>query len=309
MGRCIHTYDASEQTKYFQNTRIEPKRDYTCNAIGQLISASGRALLPSTGILSPCNATTGMNPTKGVVDSQQVYQYLESYEYDLAGNIEKTTHAAVNQPKASQWTCRYLYDSPSRFSTDSKVQMSNHLTGTVSGSLPEEYGYSDDGGQVGCMTSLPQYSQLSWNFENLLGSSSTLWTKDDPPQTTYYVYDYSGKRIRKVTESFAKAGSPTRKERDTLYLDGLEIQLKFIANDMSQRMITHVTGHKLLALVESATGEKTLPRYQIGDNMELDDEGQLISYEGVLALWCSHLLIDAPRSQGLSRVSFPAVQT
>ncbi|KAJ4199863.1 hypothetical protein NW767_007843 [Fusarium falciforme] len=279
VGRCIHTYDASEQTKYFQNTRIEPKREYTYDAIGQLISASGRALLPSTGILSPYNATTGMSPTKGVADSQQVYQYLESYEYDLAGNIEKMTHAAVNQPKASQWTRRYLYDSPSRFMTDSEVQMSNRLTGTVSGSLSEEYGYSGDGGQVGCMTNLPQYSQLSWNFENLLGSSSTQWTKDDTPQTTYYVYDYSGKRVRKVTESFAKAGSPTRKERDTLYLDGLEIQLKFVANDMSQRKITHVTGHELLALVESATGEKTLPRYQTGDNMELDDEGQLISYE------------------------------
>lgn len=82
-----------------------------------------------------------------------------------------------------------------------------------------------------------------------------------------------------MTESFAKAGSSTRKERDTLYLDGLEIQLKFVANDMSQCTITHVTGHELLALVESATSEKRLPRYQIGNNMELDDEGQLISYE------------------------------
>ncbi|KAH7254861.1 hypothetical protein B0J15DRAFT_595248 [Fusarium solani] len=48
---------------------------------------------------------------------------------------------------------------------------------------------------------------------------------------------------------------------------------------MSQRTVTHVTGHKLSALVESAAGEKTLPRYQIGDSMELDNEGQLISYE------------------------------
>ncbi|KAL6364549.1 hypothetical protein LRP88_01952 [Fusarium phalaenopsidis] len=247
-----------------------------------------------------------MNPTKGVVDGQQVYQYFESYENDLAGNIQKMTHAAVNQPKASQWTRRYLYDSPSYFSTDSKVQMSNRLTGTVSGSLLEEYGYSGDGGQVGCMTSLPQYSQLSWNFENLLRSSSTQWTKDDIPQTTYYVYDYSGKRVRKVSESFAKAGSPTCKERDTRYLDGLEIQLKFVANDMSQRMITHVTGHELLALTESATGEKTLPRYQIGDNMELDNEGQLISYEeyspfGAVTYSSMHQEVKASREHRLQR--------
>ncbi|RMJ20248.1 hypothetical protein CDV36_000064 [Fusarium kuroshium] len=253
VGRCIYTYDASEQTKYFRNSRIEPKREYTYDAIGQPISASGRALLPSTGILRPYNATTGMNPTKGIVDGQQVYEYLESYEYNLAGNIQKMTHAAVKQPKASQWTCRYFYHSTSRFSTDSRVQMSNRLTGTVSGSLSEEYDYSGDGGQVGCMTSMPQYSQLGWNFENLLGSSSTQWTKDDTPQTTYYVYGYSGKRVRKVTESFAKAGSPAHKEKDTLYLDGLEIQLKFVGNDMSQRTITHVTGHELLALIESAT--------------------------------------------------------
>ncbi|RSL80924.1 hypothetical protein CEP51_006204 [Fusarium floridanum] len=267
VGCCIYTYDASEQTKYFRNSRIEPKREYTYDAIGQLISASGRVLLPSTGILRPYNATTGMNPTKGIMDGQQVYEYLGSYGYDLAGNIRKMTHAAVKQPKASQWTRRYFYHSTSRFNTSSKVQMSSRLTGTVSGSLSEEYDYSGDGGQVGCMTSMTQYSQLSWNCENLLGSSSTQWTKDDTPQTTYYVYDYSGKRVRKATESFAKAGSPTRKERDTLYLDGLEIQLKFVGNDISQRTITHVTGHELLALIESATGEKTLPRYQIGDNM------------------------------------------
>ncbi|KAM0425896.1 hypothetical protein ACHAPT_008834 [Fusarium lateritium] len=306
-GRCVYTYDASEQTKYFRNSRIEPKREYTYDAIGQLISASGRALLPSTGILRPYNATTGMDPTKGVVDGQQVYQYLESYEYDLAGNIQKMTHAAIKQPKASQWTRRYFYHSPSRLSTDSNVQMSNRLTGTVAGSVTEDYGYSGDGGQVGCMTSLPQYSQLSWNFQNLLGSSSTQWTKDDTPQTTYYVYDYTGKRVRKVTESFAKAGSPTRKERDTLYLDGLEIQVKLVANnDICQRTITQVTGHQALALVESATGEKTLRRYQVGDDMELDDHGQLISYEeyspfGAVTYSSMHQDVNASRDYRFQR--------
>ncbi|KAL2673979.1 hypothetical protein Neosp_012425 [[Neocosmospora] mangrovei] len=180
-GRVTVLEDLTHATTYFQNTRIEPKREYTYDAIGQLTSASGRALLPSTGILHPYNATTGMNPTKGAVDGQEMYQYLESYEYDLAGNIERMTHAAVNQPKASQWTRRYFYNSLSRFSTDSDAQMSNRLTSTSSGSLSEEYGYSGDGGQVGCMTSLPQYSQLSWNFKNLLGSSYTQWTKGDTP--------------------------------------------------------------------------------------------------------------------------------
>lgn len=306
VGRCIYTYDASEQTKYFQNSRIEPKREFTYDAIGQLISASGRALLPSTGILRPYDAMTGMNPTKGVVDGQQVYEYLESYEYDLAGNIQKMTHAAPKQPKASQWTRRYFYRSPSSFSTSSNIQIGNRLTGTVSGSQLEEYDYSGDGGQMGCMTSLPQYSHLSWNSDNMLESSSTQWARDDTPETTYYVYDYSGKRVRKVTESFAKAGSSARKERDTLYLDGLEIQLKFVANDVSQRTITHVTGRELLGLVESATGEKTLARYQVGDNMELDDQGQLISYEeyspfGAVTYSSTHREVKAPREYRFQR--------
>lgn len=136
---------------------------------------------------------------------------------------------------------------------------------------------------------------------------------------TYYVYDYAGKRVRKVTESstampageVASDGS-SRKMRDTLYLHGVEVQLRMASNSSkpaSARTITRVTGDpgEFLSLVESSSdSDEVLERYQIGFNLELDDEGRLITYEeyspfGTVAYTATHQAVEAPRSYRFAR--------
>lgn len=47
------------------------------------------------------------------------------------------------------------------------------------------------------------------------------------PETTYYVYDAAGQRVRKVTERQAVLGqTPTRKE-ERIYLGGFEVYREY----------------------------------------------------------------------------------
>ena len=111
---------------------------------------------------------------------------------------------------------------------------------------------------------------------------------DGTPETTYYVYDAAGQRVRKVTE---RQNGARKNER--IYLGGFEIYREYDGNGTSvtlERETLHVMDDKQrIALVETRTqGDDGSPaqliRYQFGNHLgsaslELDDAGQIISYE------------------------------
>ncbi|KAL6409152.1 hypothetical protein AUP68_05522 [Ilyonectria robusta] len=263
VGRRIRTEDAVEQTQYFRGCAVGAKWEYSYDAIGNITEAWGRGQLPTGGKgrggrdvrLAAPNAMNGMKPGEGVTDGTRLYRNCESYTYDLCGNIMSMTHAAPDDQFVSGWTRRYYY------AADDESVKSNRLTRTV-------------------------VLLLQWNFDNMLAASSGQDLDSRTPEMTYYVYDYAGKRVRKVTESstampageVASDGS-SRKMRDTLYLHGVEVQLCMASNSSkpaSARTITRVTGDpgEFLSLVESSSdSDEVLERYQIGFNLELDDGG------------------------------------
>lgn len=142
-------------------------------------------------------------------------------------------------------------------------------------------------------------------MENMLCASSQQIFNKGTPEITYYVYDHTGIRVRKITEGAAGSGEVPRKQRDILYLNGMELQVRLQGNDVqarSTRRILKVTGKGLMALVESVEGSESpsLIRYQIGKNLELDSSGQLISYEepspfGSVVYTAKHQDVKAPR--------------
>jgi RHS repeat-associated protein len=113
------------------------------------------------------------------------------------------------------------------------------------------------------------------------------------PETTYYVYDASGQRVRKVTERQAAEGeAPTRKD-ERLYLGGFEIYREYAGDGTTvtlERETLHVMdGKQRVAMVETRThGDDGAPaqllRFQLGNHLgsaslELDEQGRIISYE------------------------------
>ena len=303
VGHRVHTIDASEQTKHFDNCQVNPEWDYTYDDFGQLVAARGRGQLssvPGAGTqLEAPTAKTGMNPVKGKLDGSKLYEYLETYKYDIVGNIKSMKHEAPSARSVTGWKRRYYYEesNPLVKTTDSSAGggvasetrekrgsssgdssgsddddedvekqklMGNRLSRTKVGSLEERHAYEGDAGRVGCMTKLPGYSVLEWNMDNLLGVSSTQNFPTETPEKTYYVYNYLGTRVRKVTESSAAAGSTPRKQKDTLYIGPVEIQARRLPGTSTEkssttvRWISRVSDEQSLALVETTamSGER-----------------------------------------------------
>jgi RHS repeat-associated protein len=279
-GRKIHTVDKSEDTTSFRNCTVAPIWEYTYDAIGQLTSATGRGLLPDApgqGVqLRPHRATSGMS-TIGGTAKQRSYQYLESYQYDLAGNMLSLQHQALQDTTISGWTQRYAYEEPSLLV---KGELNNRLTKTTIGKKdPEYYEYN----ATGCTTKLSPYSRrLEWTADNLLSVSAQQRVNVGTPESTYYVYNHEGDRIRKITESASTPSSgPPHKMSETIYAFSLQIQTKF-NNDGSSAGLS-ATRFTIKAAEKLAVVERTVKgllfRYLIGSNMETDDEGNLICYE------------------------------
>lgn len=309
MGRRTYARDAAQDARDFRGVRVAAEWDYTYDAIGQLVAAKGRAQLPdASGHLRAHSADTGRShPSSG----SQIYKYLETYRYDLAGNILSMRHAAAG---LTGWTRRYMYEEPSMLASgtkDGNKVFGDRLSRTVVGHAcysvheykyddsptvkdegeeqldeAEDYAYVKGAGRVGCMTAFPGFSKLGWNLDNLLASSSgqRASSGSGDAEATYYVYDSNGQRVRKVTDS---GGTSVRKLKETCYLPNLQLQTK--ADGETRWMAAVSDGSDRLALVEHAevdkiegemaTSKPTLVRFQVGVDMELDGDGLLISYE------------------------------
>lgn len=285
-GRRIYSEDVSRQTDFFNNCQIRPVWEYTYDAVGQLVEARGREQLDNRdgkSVLLPHTAQSQSRGAADLGDGSAMCAYKESYQYDLAGNILSLRHKASENTDISGWTREYFYEELSCIEPDRR---SNRLSRTAVGELTDRLGYDDGAGRLGCVTSMtPGYSSLRWDFNQLLRSSATQRVTRGLPETTYYVYNSAGMRVRKVTESAADSEDATRKLKETIYLPGVDVYTKYKGDGAtaSTHLVTaHImAGEERVALSEAnmlKTG-KSLTRYQLGKSAELDDQGQLISYE------------------------------
>jgi RHS repeat-associated protein len=143
------------------------------------------------------------------------------------------------------------------------------------------------------MTRMPHLQELRWDFRDQLISTTRQAVRQGTlPETTYYVYDSSGLRVRKVTEREATAGAIPSRRSERLYVGAFERFREYATNgDVAlERETLHVLDgqSRIVALERRMSGEDGSParlyRYQIGNhlgsvNLELDEMAQIISYE------------------------------
>ncbi|KAJ8130431.1 hypothetical protein O1611_g3197 [Lasiodiplodia mahajangana] len=217
-GRTSNIYDAASQKTYFRNTVIKPTQDFTYDAIGRIIEAHGRERVDvSNGksMMQPYSPADSWAQLPG--DGAEMCEYVENYEYDSLGNVLLLSHKPAKDISVAGWKREYSYN-----------DHNDQISLTKVGATTESYGYNEQG----CISYLrPYYTALSWDFHNRLRSSSTQIVKQGTPETTFYVYDRQGRRVRKVTERATSEGgsrSPTKlketyQTRDT-NIDGLRRQ-------------------------------------------------------------------------------------
>jgi RHS repeat-associated protein len=216
-------------------------------------------------------------------DGKAMGRYTETYQYDEVGNIARVVHSA----SSGGWTRRYAYDEPSLIQP---TKTNNRLSATTVGNTPASYSHDAHGN----MTSMPHLPLMRWDHEDQLrATSKQVVGNGGTPETTHYVYDSAGQRVRKVTERQAAPGNEPSRKVERIYLGGYEVYREYNNNGVTvtlARESLHVMDdQQRIALVETRTqgndpSPKSLVRYQLSNHLgsaslELDDQAQIISYE------------------------------
>lgn len=273
-GNVTFVKDLAQQRIFFRNQRIEPNNQYTYSAEYRLIEAVGREQLGQAD-KAP---VPGAAPLPTVDHPNQINAmgtYLEQYVWDPVGDILLMKHDS-GDTRTPGWTRKYTYND------------GNRLTALeVSGAI-ENYTYDTHGN----ITSMPSLPVLQWDYMGQLRSSARqALSNDRTPETTYYVYDSSGSRVRKVTErqtDEANPGSRILKER--IYVGGAELYRTYSGDGQIktlERETLHVVmGSDTVALIETRTkgnedgNPAQFTRYQLANYLnsvlvELDDQARV----------------------------------
>lgn len=169
------------------------------------------------------------------------------------------------------------------------------------------------------MSSLPSILELTWDFRDQLKSTRRATSdKECSSEITRYVYDESGKRVRKVTEQFGNPGEDPMRTKETIYIGGGYELFRTYQGPRSDRIvkleietISISSGADRLVLVENRLHggnpkiPKQLMRYQYSNrqgsvSIELDDHASLISYEeytpyGSTSYQSTHMQTEVPK--------------
>jgi RHS repeat-associated protein len=300
VGNITTIHDGAQPTIFFRNQRVDPHAAYTYDPLYRLTAATGRehlGQLPDGRLAPPTPTSHDDVPRVNRLhpeDGQALGRYLQQYVYDEVGNILEMIHRGTDPDHPGWRRCyQYALDSNRLLSTgyQSDPLVDCDTPYAADPVYPQVYTYDRHGN----MTQMPHLPLMQWDFKDQLQASSKQVVNSGTRETTYYVYDASGQRVRKVTER--QNGTPM-KER--IYLGGFELYREYNGSGdvrTKERETLHVMdGQQRIALVETQTyGEpdvitgngpvaNPLIRYQLNNHLgsacvELDEHGNLISYE------------------------------
>jgi RHS repeat-associated protein len=293
VGNITTIRDDAQQTIYFNGEVVSPSTQYQYDALYRLIRAKGREHIGQTtnqpietrASLKPqydSNDWTRRNNLPHPNDAQAMRNYTELYEYDGVGNILAMIHQAIG----GDWTRRYDYEA-----TNNRLRTTS-LPGDGDDVklLPSRYKYDLHGNMI----QMPHLPLMQWDFKDQLHATSQQVRNDGgKPEITYFVYDASGQRVRKVTERQADAGQSPSRMKERVYLGGFEIYREYNGDGTTvtlERETLHIMDdQQRIALVETRTkgndeSPRQLIRYQLGNHLgsaslELSDLGAIVSYE------------------------------
>ncbi len=278
VGNITSIRDDAQETVYFKNQAVSPSNEYVYDAIYRLISADGREHAGKPGQPQTTDDDVPRMNYPLPSDGHALHRYHERYDYDPVGNILRLLHSTLE----GNWSRHYSYDE----SHSHPRPKNNRLASTRVGQDVERYAYDADGN----MTRMPHLPDMDWDFKDQLHATRRQAVNIGRGETTYYVYDSAGQRVRKVTE---RASGSRQHER--IYLGSFEIYRKYdsVGATTLERETLHVMDDKRrVALVETKTIhdasaiEQPTPRIRLQlDNhlgsavLELDGKAAVITYE------------------------------
>ncbi|KAB5542516.1 YD repeat-containing protein [Coniochaeta sp. 2T2.1] len=298
-GNIVHIKDDAKQRVFFRNRCVDPSQSFRYDSLCRLVEATGREHMGQMEAAKAGSAKPGKQPgSAGEAagdhphDGKALGRYIESYEYDTQGNILALHHETLGESRA--WTRHYDYKERSAIL---ESEYNNRLTRTRVGKTIEEYRYDGPSGVTGCMTSMSGLPLLGYDYGDKMVATAPLphsLEKGPAQETTYYRYDATGKRVRKVTERSNADGTSTL-VKETIYIGGaFEMFRRYSGSGGEVTLQIHSlsiaeSGRRLLLIDNRTIGAdtrspSTLYRYQLANHqgsatMEVDHEARILSYE------------------------------
>ena len=293
-GNVISLGDGTVTTGYYRNQATNGTRQFTYDALYQLLSATGRENANNTGIQ--------YSSLPVLADGSQYVNYTRSYHYDDSGNLSTLTHTG-----AASFTRTMTTESTSNRS----VQQNDGGPQT-----PDEVAdwFDANGNLLTLQASASGTDGLVWDGSNNL-QSVTLVSRSSGDNDRE-IYQYSGsQRVRKQTRTLLNGDTGLWDVDEVRYLPGLELRKSWqetaegdSASSEELHVITGQAGRAGIRILHWEIGkpdgiENNQVRWSVDDNigslsLELDAEGQLISREeyypfGGTAVWAAHSEVEA----------------
>lgn len=260
VGNVSNMTDATQPVSFFAGQATSGIHDYTYDAVYELIAATGRQMVAQApGQLEP---------------------YQRSFLYDLSGNI--TQVRTVANSNEGRGTSDFVVAAKSNHAVPASM-----ISG---GKTPDDF-YDSTGNLISLQQPSPDpdLPTLVFDFRNALSSAVITPRGSGDPDRAWFTYDAAGVRARKVVQRLTGGGN---RIEDSLYVGDVVVVR---AAPEGQPATEQIVSLKLIVagqciLVTSVTepvaqqGSTRNYRYQLDDllgsvNFELDDSGQIITYE------------------------------
>ncbi|MBO9700910.1 MAG: VCBS repeat-containing protein [Sporocytophaga sp.] len=272
-GNITEILDGAYEPIFFNNQRVEPRSQYTYDALYRLIKAEGRENSSLDRAPNHGKTTDASSVSFPVNDPLASRNYIQEYHYDAVGNILQMRHRAGVGSFAERWTRTYSY------ATDS-----NRLLNTQTGSGEStsiHYAYDTHGSMLNLGNVADEYS-MQWDFRDMIYTANL-----GGGGQVFYNYNTKKERCRKRIERL----DGIIEER--IYLGGMELYRRWNGNILQEEIETHhlfvddqrvlITEHILQTNnYQLSTG--IVYRYQYSNHLgsvglECDGSGSIITYE------------------------------
>jgi RHS repeat-associated protein len=258
VGNILSIRDATRDTRFFRNQKIEPVQSYVYDSLYQLIKATGWQRIGSHN--GPQEQVFVSPPDPG-----QLENYRQVYSYDDGGNLTTLVHTAASHG----WTQRTTISKYSNRALEQKAD----------GSLPDEDEIGAGFDANGNRTQLLAGQDLTWSLSNRLRQVDQVVREDAPNDSEIYVYDGTGQRKRKVRLTY----TTLTRTHEVRYLPSLEIRT---SPSEEVHVISVQAGRCAVQVLHWKSGSPHADQYHYNltnhlgsSTLELDDRANLISEE------------------------------
>ena len=297
-GNVTSLGDSTVTAGYYRNQATNGTRQFTYDALYQLLSVTGRENATNTGM-----QYSGL-PAVLSPDGNQYVNYTRSYVYDDSGNLSTLKHTG-----AGSFTRTMTTDTTSNRSVQQNDGGPQNPDDVASW-------FDANGNLLTLQASAAGTDGLTWDGSNNLQQVTLVNRSSDDSDRE--IYQYSGsRRVRKQTRTLVNSSSGLWNVDEVRYLPGLELRKSWQETAGSSatpslteelHVVTSQAGRAGIRVLHWETGkpdgiDNNQVRWSIDDNigslsLELDAEGQLISREeyypfGGTAVWAARSEVEA----------------